>query len=149
MSRRRLIAVLLAPVAAGIQAAVPSAAPAAGAAGAAPSAGSLFQVLFGLVAVLALMAGAAWIMKRFGIARNGGNSVAKIVGGVSVGHRERVLVVEVADQWIVVGVAAGRVNALASMPRQERGPAAEPAAPPARNFSSWLQQTIDRRNGNQ
>lgn len=147
MSWPRLIAVLLAPVAAGVRAAVPSAVPAAGAA--APSAGSLFQVLFGLVAVLALMAGAAWIMKRFGLARNPGNSVVKIVGGVSVGHRERVLVVEVADQWIVVGVAAGRVNALASMPRQERSPASEPAAAPARNFSSWLKQTIDRRNGNQ
>ncbi len=85
----------------------------------APSAGSLLQVLLGLVVVLLLMAAVAWLMKRFGMARTAANSAVKIVGGVSVGNRERVLVLEVADQWIVVGVAAGRVSALANMPRQE------------------------------
>jgi flagellar protein FliO/FliZ len=114
-----------------------------------PSAGSVFQVLFGLIVVLGLMAGAAWLMKRFGVARSAGNSVARIVGGVSVGNRERVLVVEVADQWFVVGVAAGRVNALGSMPRQEHSAALEQAHPVAPNFSAWLKQTIDKRNGRQ
>jgi flagellar protein FliO/FliZ len=114
-----------------------------------PAAGGVFQVLFGLVVVLALMAGAAWLMKRFGVARSAGNSVARIVGGVSVGNRERVLVVEVADQWFVVGVAAGRVNALGSMPRQEHSAALEQAHSTAPNFSAWLKQTIDKRNGRQ
>lgn len=120
------------------------------ASGSAPSAASLFQVLFGLIVVLALMAGIAWLMKRFGIARAAGHSVVKIVGGVSVGRRERVLVVEVADQWIVVGVAAGNVTALANMPRQQTAiPGAETRTVPANNFSAWLKQTMDRRNGTQ
>lgn len=116
--------------------------------GSAPSTDSLLQVLFGLIAVLALMAGIAWLMKRFGIARAAGHSVVKIVGGVSVGRRERVLVIEVAEQWIVVGVAAGRVTALANLPRQESAVrATEAGTLPAQNFSAWLKQTIDRRNG--
>ncbi|WP_420477213.1 flagellar biosynthetic protein FliO [Noviherbaspirillum sp. ST9] len=111
------------------------------------SAGSLIQVLFGLVVVLALMAGAAWMLKRMGMTSAGGNSVAKVIGGVSVGNRERVVVVEVGEQWIVVGVAPGRVNSLATMPRQETMPVAT-AADNSKNFAAWLKQTIDKRNGN-
>lgn len=117
--------------------------------GSAPSSGSLFQVLFGLIVVLAVMATIAWLMKRFGMARQAGNSVVKIVGGVSVGNRERVLVVEVGEQWIVVGVASGRVSALANMPRQPGVDLPANSVLPVQNFSSWLKQTIDRRNGKQ
>ena len=105
----------------------------------------LFKVLFGLVVVLAAMAGSAWMLKRFGVAKAGGNGAVRIVGGVSVGHRERVLVVEVADQWIVVGVAPGSVNSLATMPRQEQALAVE-APPVTANFAAWLKQTIEKRN---
>lgn len=111
------------------------------------SAGNLFQVLLGLVVVLGLMAGAAWLLKRFGAVRTSAGNTVKIVGGVNVGSRERVLVVEIADQWIVVGVAPGRVNSLATMPRQEGAPTPDTAAT-APNFASWLKKTIDKRNGN-
>jgi flagellar protein FliO/FliZ len=112
--------------------------------------GNLLQVLVGLIVVLGLMAAAAWTLKRFGAAKSAGGTTVRIVGGVSVGNRERVLVVEVADQWIVVGVAPGRVNALATMARGEAMPAgtANADANPAKNFSAWLKQTIDKRNGN-
>jgi len=124
----------------------------ANAADAAPatSSGNLLRVLMGLIVVLGLMAAAAWTLKRFGAAKSAGGTVVRIVGGVSVGNRERVLVVEVADQWIVVGVAPGRVNALATMARSETNPtgSASTDASPARNFSAWLKQTIDKRNGN-
>ncbi|HEY0847055.1 MAG TPA: flagellar biosynthetic protein FliO [Noviherbaspirillum sp.] len=131
-----------------LSAAIAPAAVAAEQATAPSSAGNLLQVLFGLVVVLALMAGAAWILKRMGVAGAGANNVAKVVGGVSVGNRERVVVVEVADQWIVVGVAPGRVNALSTMPRQEHAVPPAVSAPDGRNFAAWLKQTIDKRNGN-
>jgi flagellar protein FliO/FliZ len=110
------------------------------------SAGNLLQVLLGLVVVLGCMAGAAWAVRRFGLAKSASAGAVKVIGGVSVGTRERVMVVEVADQWIVVGVAPGRVNALSTMPRQEGIALSEPA-PVAKNFSAWLKQTIEKRNG--
>ncbi|MFC7514200.1 flagellar biosynthetic protein FliO [Herbaspirillum sp. GCM10030257] len=109
------------------------------------SVGSLFQVFFGLIVVLALMAGAAWLIRRLGVSKIVSVSAVKIVGGVSVGSRERILVVEVADQWIVVGVAPGRVNALSTMSRQEIATESL-AVPGANNFSAWLKQTIEKRN---
>lgn len=111
------------------------------------SAGNLFQVLLGLVVVLGLMAGAAWLLKRFGAMQPTTGSTIRVVGGVSVGSRERVIVVEVADQWIVVGVAPGRVNSLATMPRQEGIPPGDSTATTP-NFAAWLKRTIEKRNGN-
>jgi len=120
---------------------------------AAPSSGGgLLQTTFALLFVLALMLGLAWFMKRFGPKNfGGGNSNVKLVGSLSVGARERILVVEVGEQWIVVGASPGRMNALATMPRQEGGEAAQQAglsnALPTANFAEWFKQTIDKRNG--
>ncbi len=108
----------------------------------------MFKVLLGLIVVLGVMAGVLWVMKRSGLGPAQGGGVVKIVGGVSVGNRERVLVLEVADQWIVVGVAPGSVNALANLPRQEQFAQAA-AKPQAGQFAAWLKQKIDKRNANQ
>ncbi|MGB9983337.1 flagellar biosynthetic protein FliO [Herbaspirillum sp. AP21] len=111
------------------------------------SGGSIFTMLFGLVAVLAVMAGIAWLLKRFGLSQNlSGHAAAKVVGGVSVGSRERVMVIEVGEQWIVVGVAPGRVNALATLPRQELT-AQQSSQTGAPAFATWLKHTMDKRNG--
>ena len=117
---------------------------------AAPSAaGSGLQVVFGLVVVLGLLMGVAWWLKRFGPVSRAGGSAAKIVGGVSVGARERVMVVEVGDQWIVIGVAPGSVNALSTMPRQEHLVQEDAYTGSSQNFAGWLKQTLDKRNGKQ
>jgi flagellar biosynthetic protein FliO len=76
--------------------------------------GGPFRVILGLLLVLALIAGLAWAMKKLNHAKIGNQSVAKIVGGVSVGPRERVVVVEIGGNWVVVGVASGQVNTLAN-----------------------------------
>lgn len=107
-------------------------------------AGSLFQVLLGLILVLGLMAALAWSIKRFSGGRPMGNTLVRIVGGVSVGTRERILVVEAADQWIVVGVAPGSVNALTTMPRQESVPA-NTAMPAGEHFPAWLKQALGKK----
>ncbi len=77
--------------------------------------GGLLKMMLGLVVVLVVMAGLAWLLKRLLPGASGSHSVARIVGGVSVGSRERVVVVEVADRWIVVGVAPGSVSGLANL----------------------------------
>lgn len=110
--------------------------------------GGLLQTTFALLFVLALLLGGAWFVKRFGPKNfGGGNSAVKLVGSLSLGTRERILVVEVGDQWIVVGASPGRINQLATMPRQENASAAMPATLQTANFADWFKQTIDKRNG--
>jgi flagellar protein FliO/FliZ len=113
------------------------------------AAGSLLQTVVSLGLVLAILVGLAWALKRFGPRNVTGGNTVKLVGALSVGARERILVVEVGDQWIVVGASPGRMNALATMPRQEADPAdlARQGALPSTNFSEWFKQTIEKRNG--
>jgi flagellar protein FliO/FliZ len=98
-------------------AALAAEAPDAASAPAVSAAGSLLQVFIGLVAVLLLIAGTAWVAKRFGVNRGGTSSLLQVVSSASVGTRERVVVVEVGESWLVVGVAPGSVNALMTLPK--------------------------------
>ncbi len=109
----------------------------------------LLQIFLGLIAVLALMAVAAWSFKKIGPAASGNKVPVKVVGGVSVGNRERIMVVEVADQWIVVGVTATQINTLSTMPRQTGLADQQDDTQPVNQFSTWLRRTMDKRNGPQ
>jgi len=115
----------------------------------AASAGSLVQTITGLLIVLGALALFAWGMKRFGPKAQAGAGGLRIVGGLNLGGRERIVLVEVGDQWIVVGASPGRVNALATMPKQEHVAAAhagDTAIAPTSSFGEWLKQTVEKRN---
>ncbi|HSH71453.1 MAG TPA: flagellar biosynthetic protein FliO [Methylophilaceae bacterium] len=77
--------------------------------------GSVLKMVLGLAVVLAVMALITWVLKRMMPGTTGQQSVVRVIGGVSVGSRERVVVVQVADRWIVVGVAPGQVNGIANL----------------------------------
>lgn len=113
-----------------------------------PSTGTLLQTIFALVLVLALLAALAWAAKRYGPRVTSSTANLRMVGALNIGGRERIMVVEVGDQWIVVGASPGRVNALATMPKGDAAAGAALAGhtPSASNFSDWLKQTIDKRN---
>jgi flagellar protein FliO/FliZ len=145
MMVRRFIPLALLPLAVSVFGAASGTVASSPVAASPSSAGGLMQVLFGLVVVLALLAGCAWLLRRVSSSRSLGGANIKIIGGVSVGTRERVIVVEVADQWIVVGVAPGRINALSTMPKQQAD-APHIDTPLPRNFSNWLAHTLEKRN---
>ncbi|MFZ6658643.1 flagellar biosynthetic protein FliO [Undibacterium sp. TJN19] len=109
-----------------------------------PSVG-LLQIITGLMLVLGLVVVAAWLMKRLGPMTTGNKIPVKIIGGINVGNRERVMVVEIADQWLILGVTANSINNLGSMPKQE-DLLPHPAQPPGMDpFSAWLKRTVDKR----
>jgi flagellar protein FliO/FliZ len=111
--------------------------------------GSLVQALLGLLVVLALLYGFFWVLRRYGPAQTGAQGVVKVVGGVMLGPRERLVVVEVQDTWLLLGVAAGHVSTLHTLPKPE-GAAAQ-AMPqggaPASSFSERLAELLRRPRG--
>jgi flagellar protein FliO/FliZ len=96
-----------------------------------PGAGaSLAQTTLGLAVVLALIFAVAWLLRRVGPMARTGGSPLRIVASQAVGQRERIVIVELGEQWLVLGVAPGRVNTLSTLPRGTlpEGPSASPFA---------------------
>lgn len=85
---------------------------------------SILQTVIALAAVLALILGCAWLMRRVQRPGGAGGALIQVRGQIMVGPRERVVLIEVGDQWIVTGVAQGNVRSLAVMPRPEDAPPA-------------------------
>lgn len=105
---------------------------------------AFFQALFGLAVVLGLLYGFFWLLRRFGPGQTGAQGVVKVVGGVMLGPRERIVVVEVEDTWLLVGVAAGQVSTLHTMARPEGVETpVRPAPPFADKLSTLLQRNKD------
>ena len=86
---------------------------------------NLLQVGLGLAVVLALIFAAGWLMRRLGLPNRQGGRLLKVVSSVMVGQRERVVLVEIGDTWLLLGVGAGQVNALHTMAAQH-SPEASP-----------------------
>lgn len=82
------------------------------------AAAGLLQAGFGLAVVIGLIFLFAWVARRFGLQQSGSGRLLKVVSSAMVGQRERVVVVEIGDSWLVLGVAAGQVRALHTMPAE-------------------------------
>lgn len=107
--------------------------------------GSLLQVILSLAVVLALLIGSIYLLKRLSAPRGSAAGLLRVIAGTAVGTRERVVMVEIGDTWLVLGVAPGSVTALHQLPRQVLTTASEPNAV-GKDFSGWLKQVMDRRN---
>ena len=107
--------------------------------------GSLLQVILSLVVVVLLLVGSIYLLKRLSAPRGSAAGLLRVIAGAAVGTRERVVIVEVGDTWLVLGVAPGSVTPLHQLPRQVLAPAGEPAAL-GKDFAGWLKQVMVRRN---
>jgi flagellar protein FliO/FliZ len=54
----------------------------------------------------------AWMIKRIGHIQTRSSGTMKILGGVPVSQRERIILLQVGKEQIVVGVAPGQINTL-------------------------------------
>lgn len=110
------------------------------------SAGStLVQVSGALTAIIIFILLAAWVAKRFGFApKTGSSKEMKVSASCSVGPRERVVIVDVQDARLVLGVTAGQITHLHTLPAALVSEIVSPA-PPA-DFQS-LMKTLLKRNG--
>jgi flagellar protein FliO/FliZ len=75
-------------------------------------AGNLLQLTFGLLVVLAAIVGSAWLLRRYGRLQSGVDGALRVIGGLSMGPRERVVLVQVGKQQLLLGVAPGRIQTL-------------------------------------
>lgn len=77
----------------------------------------LLQVSGALFGIIAFILIAAWLAKRFGLAgKTAGTRGLKVSASTPLGPRERVVIVEVEDARLVLGVTASSINVLHAPP---------------------------------
>lgn len=82
------------------------------------TAGSVFTVLLSLGLILGGFVAVAWLARRYlHLPGMGAQGAVKVVGTTAVGARERVVVVEVDNTWLLLGVGGGNVRLLHTLPR--------------------------------
>lgn len=78
-----------------------------------PVTGSMvLQWFLGLLFVLLIIVGCGWLLRKYGNITGSTNTNLKILGGVSVGTREKVLLLQAGNKQLVIGVAPGQVRML-------------------------------------
>jgi|GEM_PF-2225774 len=97
-----------------------------------------------LVAVLGAMAAVLWLLRRMGLAPRGTDGrLLRIVSQLSLGPRERVLIVEAGDRWLVLGVGSAGIARLGTLPRGQAAADGMAAAGPAGAAASF-QNLLER-----
>lgn len=82
----------------------------------------------GLILVIILVAAA--LLRRWGLPHQRHGRHLRVVGSTAVGTRERVVIVEVEDTWLVLGVGSGQVNKLHDMPAPDEPRASDRSVGP-------------------
>lgn len=103
---------------------------------------SLLQVILGLAVVLGAIVGLAWLFRRMSGGMLGGSNRLRVVSGVLVGQREKVVIVELEGEWLVLGVTSHSVNLLTKLDRPPD--AAADVVPPSEPFARWLKAAMDK-----
>lgn len=75
-------------------------------------AGDFLQMFFGLLLVLGVIFGMAWFIRRMGSFQQVSHGALRILGGLSVGQRERIVLIQVGDKQLLIGLAPGQIRTL-------------------------------------
>ena len=75
-------------------------------------AGLLSNTLLALLLVLALIGAMLWALRRLGQARMSGSGALRVVAGLPLGMRERVVLMQAGDTRLLLGITPGRIETL-------------------------------------
>ena len=109
------------------------------------SAGTYVQTTLALALIVAVLLGIAWLARKVSGNKGFGQGDMKIVGGVALGPRERVVLIEVGDEWLVVGVVPGQIRTLHRLAKGNPMPTETTPTSTEKPFTQWLQSVTERR----
>ncbi|VVO51404.1 hypothetical protein PS874_00180 [Pseudomonas fluorescens] len=93
-------------------------------------AGQLTQLVFGLLLVLGLIFFLAWLLRRVQQAGPAGKGqVIELIGSRALGPRDRLMLVQVGNEQILLGLSPGSITALHVLKEPVQVPSTEKTTP--------------------
>ncbi|MDH3760599.1 MAG: flagellar biosynthetic protein FliO [Gammaproteobacteria bacterium] len=102
----------------------------------------LLKLTGGLVLIVALIFVLAWLMKKFNLNQQSQSGLMRIIAGLSVGTRDRIVLLQIGDEQILLGLTPGRIEKLHTLaqPLEVPGGQAAPAS-----FASKINRLMGER----
>jgi flagellar protein FliO/FliZ len=72
----------------------------------------LLKLTLTLFFVVVVIFGIAWVLKRFNLTPQKGSGMIKVLGGMAVGTKDRLMVIEIGDERLLLGLSPGRIEKL-------------------------------------
>ena len=110
-------------------------------------AGTYLQATLALLLIVALLFGATWAARKVSGGKMFGQGNMRVISGIALGPKERIVLVEVENNWLVIGIVPGQIRTLHTLPKSldPKASIGDKQDPPA--FSDWL-KSIRERHGN-
>jgi flagellar protein FliO/FliZ len=105
---------------------------------------SYVQAGLALALIVGLLAGAAWLARKVTGGKGFGQGGMRVIGGVALGPRERIVLLEVGEEWLVIGIVPGQIRTLHRLAKGDLSNEVGTAGAD-RPFAQWLQNISERR----
>jgi len=99
------------------------------------------KLLVGLLLVIGLIFLLAWLLRRVQQINPRSNQAIKLISSHALGPRERLVLVQVGSEQVLLGLSAGRITPLHVLEEPVHLPDAEPANP---EFAQRLMELLGR-----
>lgn len=110
--------------------------------GEARSSGDVGSLVVGLAAVLGIIFLLAWLSKRFNISAPGSNSNMRLISAMSVGQKEKIILVEVEGEKLLLGVTPHQINPLKEFGKIEEANNKVSVSPLKTDFSEQISKLL-------
>jgi flagellar protein FliO/FliZ len=104
------------------------------------SVGSVAQLALSLAAIIALILAVSWLLKRLKLGTVRGRGEISVIDQLSLGPRERIVLVRVGESQVLVGVSAGGLVGLTPL----AAPIAIQSPPGSAAFADRLREFMKR-----
>ncbi len=75
----------------------------------------LLKLTGGLILVVMLILALAWLVKKFNLNQQTNNGLMRIVTGMPLGTRDRIVLLQIGEEQILLGLTPGRIEKLHTM----------------------------------
>ncbi|WP_373020403.1 flagellar biosynthetic protein FliO [Thiomicrorhabdus sp.] len=100
------------------------------------------QIMLSLVLVLLIIFISAWLLRRYGRFPGVADGNLKVIGALSVGQRERILLLQVGKEQLLVGVTSSKITTLHQLDEPVLVKSSEPVSG---SFAQRLQEALAKK----